>query len=255
MGDDQDRALVRDQVLLQPGDGLGVEMVGRLVEQQHVRRLEQQLAQRHTALLAARERVHAGMIVGAAQRLHRDIDLGVEIPEVLRVDLVLKGGHLLHQLVGIVLRDLHGDLVEAVELLLLGLHAEHDVAAHVEGGVELGLLRQVADARALGRPGLAGEVGVDAGHDAQQGGLARAVHADHADLHAGQEGQADVLEALLAAGIGLGDAVHVIDVLVGCHRAFASGFRVFPDALAVARRRCNCGRRRLGAATGAVMSA
>jgi hypothetical protein len=44
------------------------------------------------------------------------------------------------------------------------------------------------------------------GHDPQQRGLARAVDADDADLHAGQEVQVDVLEALLAAGIGLGDA-------------------------------------------------
>ena len=38
---------------LQPGDGLRVQMVGRLVEQQHVGRAQQQLAQRHPALLTA----------------------------------------------------------------------------------------------------------------------------------------------------------------------------------------------------------
>jgi hypothetical protein len=120
-------------------------------------------------------------------------------------------------LVGGLVRVVHGQFVVAVELGLLGLHPQHHVAAHVERGVKLGLLRQVADARALGGPGLAGEILVDAGHDAQQRGLARAVDADDADLHAGQEVQADVLETLLAAGIGLGDAVHVIDVLIGCH--------------------------------------
>ena len=36
MGDDQDRARIAAQVAFQPGDGLGVEMVGGLVEQQQL---------------------------------------------------------------------------------------------------------------------------------------------------------------------------------------------------------------------------
>ena len=49
VGDDQDGACVVDQVLLQPGDGFGVEVVGRFVEQQHVGRFEQQFAERDAA--------------------------------------------------------------------------------------------------------------------------------------------------------------------------------------------------------------
>ena len=113
VGDDQDGARVGDQVLLQPGDGLGVEVVGRLVEEQDLGGLEQQLAERDAALLAAGEGVDGGVVGRAAQRLHRDVDLAVEVPEVLGVDLVLEGGHLLHQLVGIVLGDLHRDFVVA----------------------------------------------------------------------------------------------------------------------------------------------
>ena len=56
-----------------------------------------------------------------AQRLHGDVHLAVQIPQVARVDLVLEGGHLLHQLVGIILGHLHGDLVVAVEERALGL--------------------------------------------------------------------------------------------------------------------------------------
>ena len=37
----------------QPRDGFGIEMVRRLVEQEQIRRLEQQAAQRDTASLAA----------------------------------------------------------------------------------------------------------------------------------------------------------------------------------------------------------
>ena len=217
VGDDQDGAGVGDQVLLQPGDGLGVEVVGRLVEQQDVGVLQQQLAEGDAALLAAGEGVDGGVVGRAAQRLHGDVDLGVEVPEVLGVDLVLQRGHLLHQRVGIVLGDLHRDVVVALEQAALGGDAFHDVAADVERGVELGLLRQEADGDALGGPGLALEVLVLAGHDPEQRRLARAVDADDADLDAGQEAEADVLEDLLAAGIGLGQSVHVEDVLRGGH--------------------------------------
>ena len=157
--------------------------------------------------------VDRGVVGRAAERFHRDVDLAVEVPEVRGVDLVLELGHLVRGLVGVV----HGEFVVAVEDGALGGDAFHDVAAHVERGVELGLLRQVAHAGAFGGPGLAREVLVEAGHDPQERGLARAVDAHDADLHAGEEVQADVLERLLAAGIGLGHAVHVVDVLVAGH--------------------------------------
>ena len=102
---------------------------------------------------------------------------------------------------------------------LLGGDALHDVLAHVLGRIELRLLRQVADAGALGDPALAVQVLVDAGHDAQQRRFARAVDAEHADLGVGIEGQMDVVEDLLAARIGLGEAVHVIDELTGHGKA------------------------------------
>ena len=213
VGDDQDRALVFDQVPLEPGDGLGVEMVRRLVEEEHVGRLQEQLAERHAPPLAAREVGGARIVGRAAERLHRDVDLAVEIPEVLAVDLVLKRRHLVGGLVGIV----HRQLVVAVEHGLLVGHAQHDVLAHRHALVERRLLRQVADLGAFRGPGLALEVLVLAGHDPHQGRLAGAVHAHDADLDARQEAQAHVLEHLLAAGIGLRDAVHMIDVLIARH--------------------------------------
>ena len=54
-------------------------------------------------------------------------------------------------------------------------------------------------------------------------GLTRAVDADDADLDAGQEVQVDVFKALLATGIGLGDAFHVIDVLIAGHDGLLTG--------------------------------
>src|SRR6266568_1603539 len=53
VGDDQDRARIALEMALEPGDRLGVEVVGGLVEQQQVGRFEQEPAQRDAALLAA----------------------------------------------------------------------------------------------------------------------------------------------------------------------------------------------------------
>ena len=55
VGDGDDRARVVLEEALEPGDRFGVEMVGRLVEQQQVGRLQQQPAQRDAAALAARQ--------------------------------------------------------------------------------------------------------------------------------------------------------------------------------------------------------
>ena len=221
MRHDEDRALVGDEVFLQPGDRLGIEVVGRFVEQQHVGRFEKELRQSHAAALAARERLDIGIVGRAAQRVHRDADGGVEFPQVLRVDLILKVRHLVGRLVGIV----HGEFVVAVEDRLLLGDAEHDVALHVQSRVEHRFLRQVADLGPFGGPCLAFEIGIDAGHDAQQRRFTRAIDADNPDLDAWQKVQVYVLETFLAPGISLGDAFHVIDVLIGCH-GFAPSMRM-----------------------------
>ncbi len=217
MGHDEDGARVGAQVTFEPRHGLGIEMVGGLVEEQHLGLLEQELAQRHAAALAARQAVDVGILGRAAERVHRLVDLGVEVPQVLRLDLVLQGRHL----VGGLVRIVHGEFVVPVEDRLLLGDAEHDVAAHAERRLEMRLLRQVADPGALGHEALAGEVGVDARHDAQQRRLARAVDAQHADLGGRIERQVDVVQHLLAAGVGLGQALHVIDELIGCHGRWA----------------------------------
>ena len=90
-------------------------MVGRLVEQEKFGLLEQEPAQRDTTPLAAGEFRDIGLVERAAQRVHRLIDLGIEIPKPLGLDLVLELGHLVGGLVGIV----DGELVVAVEDRLL----------------------------------------------------------------------------------------------------------------------------------------
>jgi hypothetical protein len=102
---------------------------------------------------------------------------------------VLQLRHLLGRLLGVV----GGKLVVAIdERLLLG-DTLHGIAQHVLLGIELRLLRQIADLDARGCPRLAHEVGDLPGQDLQERRLAGAVQADDADLGAGQERQRDVL--------------------------------------------------------------
>ncbi len=194
VGDRHHGALVVLQEALEPGDRFGVQMVGRLVEQQEVGLLQQQPAERDPPPLAAGERGHVLIARRAAQRVHRDLERALQLPAVRGVDLLLQLGLLGHQRVhvGIGVGEFGRDLVEAVEQRLGRGDALHDVAEHVLLRIELRLLRQEADLGALGRPGLAGEILVEAGHDAQERRLAGAVDAEHADLGAGQERQRDV---------------------------------------------------------------
>ncbi len=92
MGDRDDGARVVLEEALQPVDALGVEVVGRLVEQQQVGVAEQQPAQRDAALLAAGQRRDVGVVGRAAQRVHGDLDVALEVPGVGGGDLVLELG-------------------------------------------------------------------------------------------------------------------------------------------------------------------
>ncbi len=212
-------------------------MVGRLVQQQHVGAGQQQAAQRDPAPLAARELAHVGIARRAAQRVHRDLDLALDVPGVGVVDLLLQLRLLCQQRVEVGVRIGHGvrDVLELLQQRRRRAHAFHDVAQHVLRGIELRLLLQEPDGDAVRRPGLAGEILVDAGHDAQQGRLAGAVMAEHADLGARQERQPDVLQDLPAARIDLGQALHDIDVLVGSHFI---DIPCFSASGAVARQMC-----------------
>ena len=95
-----------------------------------------------------------GVAIGQRQRVHRLVDLAVEIPQALRLDLVLQLRHLVGGFVGVVRRDL---VVTVDQRLLLG-DAFHHVVADVFGRIELRLLRQIAGADAIRRPGFAREL-------------------------------------------------------------------------------------------------
>ena len=80
MGDHDHGAGIIDQEMLEPGDTLGVEMVGGLIEQENVGLEEQEPAQRHAAPLTAGEALRVGVARRAAQRVHGLLNLRVEVP-------------------------------------------------------------------------------------------------------------------------------------------------------------------------------
>ena len=100
----------------EPGDAFGVEVVGRLVEQQQVGPLEQDLAQGDAPALAAGERADVGVARRQPHGVHGDLDAAVEVPTLGGFDAVLNLGLLVEQpvhLVGVRLLAQPGvDLVE-----------------------------------------------------------------------------------------------------------------------------------------------
>ena len=167
--DRDDRARKVGQVALQPLHRLGVEVVGRFVEEQHVGLLEQETAEGHAAFFAARELVDRRVARGAAQGVHRDVDLAVELPEPEVLDLLLEGALLVHQLGHLVVRhrlgELGADRLEVGQHLPLGADRQVDVPADVERGVETRFLWEVADLEPVHRTGLTLVLVVDARHD------------------------------------------------------------------------------------------
>jgi hypothetical protein len=212
------------QEVLEPFDRLGIEMVGGLVEQQHVRLGQEQPAQRDAALLAAGERADLRVPRRQTQRVGGHFELAFQRVGVVHGEEIfqrlLLGGELVE--VGAFLGIGGIDLVQP----LLRVEDHRDAFlhhfAHGLVRVELGFLRQIADLDAGLRPRFALEVGVDAGHDAQHRGLARAVQAEQTDLGAGEEAQRDILDDLPLRGNDLAHPVHGVDVLHARFRAVAA---------------------------------
>ncbi len=93
VSDGEDSTGILCEVLLEPENAFGVEVVSRLVKQEQVGLLQKQLGQRHAALLTTRQ-VGDGVVPGrGTQCAHRLLQLGVEVPRVGSVDSLLQHTH------------------------------------------------------------------------------------------------------------------------------------------------------------------
>ena len=118
VGDGDHRARILLEMVLQPRHGLGVQVVGRLVEQQDVGLLQQEPAQGHAPLLAAGENADQRIARRAAQGVHRHFQTRVDIPGVQMIDLLLQLALPLQELVHLVVRHRLGELVADLVVLL-----------------------------------------------------------------------------------------------------------------------------------------
>ena len=175
-------------------------MVGGLVEEQEVGLLEQQLAEGHPPPLAAGEVCHAQVARWQVHRVHRDLDLPVEIPEIPGVDLVLHsrllGEQFLHLFGLDRLAKAGVDLLESLEHRPRMGNGIHHILEHVLPLIEQRLLLEISHGVAVGQPRLSLKLRVDARHDLHERALAGAVAAQETNLGAGIEGEVDVFEQL-----------------------------------------------------------
>ena len=221
VGHGDHRALVLLQMLLQPVDRLGVEVVRRLVEQQHVGLLQQQAAQGHAAALAAREVLHRFVGVGTPQGVHRSLQHAVQFPAVALVDLLVQLSLALDQPGHRVVVHRFAQLFVDLLVLLQQRHGRRaalldDLADRLRV-VEPGFLFEVTHRVTRREDHFAVEILVDSGDDLHQGRLTRAVQADDADLGAVEKREVDVVEHPFLVGEGLAYADHRKDDFFVCH--------------------------------------
>src|SRR5438552_188452 len=203
-----------------PRRGPGVQVVRRLVEQEEVGFGEKEPAERHAAPLATRKGRDVLIAGRTAKGVHRDVHGRVELPQALRLDLVLGPlklvGRPFHLSRREVLAEFHRELVVAIEYTALRRDAVFDIAADVLGRVERRLLCKEARAESLGDPCVADKLAVDPGHDAEERALPRPVRAEDADLRVGIERERDPAQDLpLRGGHDLLELIHRVDELRG----------------------------------------
>ena len=207
VADHDQAAAVAGEEAAQPGDRVGVEVVGRLVEQQRLGVGEQDPGQLDAAALATGQGAQrlGEHPVGQAQVAADARRVGLGGVPAHRGELVLEPPVPAHRLVplGVVGRLGHGDL-RLGELILEDVEApagEHPVAGGDVQVAAAGVLGQVADL--AGDLDLAGVRDALPGKRGQRGGLAGAVAADQADPVAGLHAEGGVADEDAATGTQL----------------------------------------------------
>ena len=204
VGHSNHRSLVLLQMLLQPVDALGIQMVGRLIEQQHVGFLQQQSAQSYTAALTTREILHTPIARRTIQRCHRTIQFRVHIPSISRIDDILQLSLTLHQfihLVGILIvlgqSELDVYLIVFGQCIIYVLHAFHHVLFHRLFLVQWRFLWQIAHTVAGAPHHVALILLVEPCDNFHQGRFTSTVQSDDTNLGAIEKTQVNVFKHLL----------------------------------------------------------
>ena len=184
MADHQHRAGIALEVVFQPFHGGKVQVVGGLVQNEHVRLFQQQLCQPQPRQLAAGE--HRNVLLPC---ILRKAHAGQHLFDV-HIHVVAVGG--IHDVLQLVVPGQQLRVVRlrghfAFQHLHLGHGIQHrgkggaHLAVEIQRGIQLCVLFQIAQRHAVGHAELTFVVLVLAGQNLEQGGLARAVLAHDAD--------------------------------------------------------------------------
>ncbi len=213
------------QVLLEPVDAFGVEVVGWLVEQQHVGLLQQQAAQSHAAALAAGQCVDNLVVGRALQRVHGTFQAVVDVPGIGGVEGVLQFGlpgdegvHPVGVLKHVGVAEGFIDFLEFRKEIHNRFHALADDFDYGLARFEVRFLLEVSHGIARREHHFALVFLVDSCDDFQQRALARAVKTDDADFGAVEERKVYVFQNLFLWRVGLAHPHHGENYfLVVCH--------------------------------------
>ena len=220
--DGDDRALVLLQMGLEPLDTLGIEVVGRLVEKQHVGLLQQQAAESHAAAFSSGEILHQRIGRRALQGIHSPLELGIDLPAVVMLyqfgQLTLALNQRGHPVIIHRFHELQADFVvfgkQVHHLLYTFLHHFDDGFF----GIHLRLLLKIADTVARGPYHLAAVALLHSCDNLEEGGFSGTVEADDTYLRPVEEREVDIFEDnLVVVRQDLAHPVHREYYLFVCH--------------------------------------
>ena len=194
VADHEHRVLEVGQVILQPGHGVEVQVIGGLVQQQVVGVAEQGLCQQYAHLLVGRDILHEHLVAvfAYAQAGEQGCGVALGVPTLEFGELLLEFGGAYAVLIAEVLLGVDG--------VLFGHDVPQDGVA-AQHGLQHGALVELEVVLFQHREALAGAHGDGArgggelaGEDTHQGGFTGTVGTDDAVAVATVEGQVHVLE-------------------------------------------------------------
>ena len=220
MGDADDRTGILMQMLLQPVNRLGIEVVGRLIEQEDIGLLQKQTTEGNASAFTTREILDNRILIGATKRIHRATELLVEIPSIALVKLLLKLTLTSNKRIEIGIR-ISKRLVDFIKLSQHIHDGLHTFLHHFANGflrVELRILLQISH-RIPGREYyISLVVMLYTCNNLKQSRFAGTIHTDNTYFCAIKKGEVDVVEDFLLRGERLAHTHHrENDFFIVCH--------------------------------------
>ena len=200
--------------LLQPIDAFCIQVVGWLIEQQHIGLAEKQLAQRDSAFFTTREVANDGIPFRQAQCIRCNFQRMAGIIAGRSNDglkLGLLGSELVKICIFCAVIDIH-----LLQPLFGCQHRPHRALyrfAHRVLRVELRLLWQITDLDTGHCRCFAFDLRINTRHDFEQGGFSRTVQAEHADFCAREKRERNIFQDMAFGWHDFANPVHGVNVL------------------------------------------